>query len=212
MLDELRARGYRPEALINHLVRIGFAPPGDGITDLDALAAAFDPARVAHGGARHDATALDGWQRQALDRLDADALWEWMAAGAPDDAIGLPVDGPVFAAAVRPNVLFPEDGWGWARRLFDPEAEPDSEARAELAAAGPGLFRSALTVHDPAPTDDFGAWAKAVGAAGGVKGRALYRPLRAALTNAVEGPELGAVVPLMPRDLVTARLQACAAD
>jgi len=212
MLDELREQGYRPQALINHLARIGFAPPDDGIMDLDALAVAFDPVRVAHGGARHDATALDGWQRQGLERLDADALWEWMAAGAPDDATGLPVDGPVFAAAVRPNVLFPGDGWSWARRLFDPEAEPDSEARAEIAAAGPGLFRSALTVHDPAPTADFGAWAKAVGATAGVKGRALYRPLRAALTNAVEGPELGAVVPLMPADLVTARLRACAAD
>ena len=212
MLDELRQRGYRPEALINHLACIGFAPPDPGITELDALAAVFEPARVAHGGARHDATALDGWQRRALDRLDPDALWEWMAIGAPDDAITLPVAGPVFAAAVRPNVLFPEDGWRWARRLFDPATEPDSEARTEIAAAGPGLFRSALSVQDPAPTDDFGAWAKAVGAAAGVKGRGLYRPLRAALTNAVEGPELGAVVPLIPADLVTARLRACAAD
>lgn len=212
MLDELRDRGYRPEALLNHLVRIGFAPPGDGIMDLDTLAVTFDPARVAHGGARHDAAALDGWQRQSLDRLDAAALWEWMVAAAPDDAIGLSVDGPVFAAAVRPNILFPGDGWRWARRLFDPEAEPDSEARAEIAAAGPGLFRSALAVQDPVPTDDFAAWAKAAGAAAGVRGRGLYRPLRAALTNAVEGPELGAVVPLMPADLVVARLRACAAD
>ncbi len=212
MLDQLRDQGYRPEALINHLVRIGFAPPGDGIIDLDALAGAFDPARVAHGGARHDATALDGWQRQALEGLDADALWEWMAVAEPDDAIGLPVAGPVFAAAVRPNVLFPGDGWHWAQRLFDPDAEPDDAARTEIAAAGPGFFRSALAVQEPAPTADFGAWAKAVGAAAGVKGRGLYRPLRAALTNAVEGPELGAVVPLMPPDLVAARLRACAAD
>ena len=212
MLDGLREQGYRPEALINHLARIGFAPPGDGVMCIDALAAAFEPMRVARGGARHDANALDGWQREALERLDADALWEWMVAGAPDDVITLPVDGPVFAAAVRPNVLFPGDGWGWARRLFDSEAEPDSEARAEIAAAGTGLFRSALTVQDPVPADDFGAWVKAVGAAAGVKGRALYRPLRAALTNAVEGPELGAVVPLMPAELVIARLRACAAD
>jgi glutamyl-tRNA synthetase len=212
MLDELRGLGYRPEALINHLVRIGYAPPGDGLMELPQLAAAFDPARVATGGARHDTAALEGWQRQALDRLDAVALWDWMAAGEPDDAITLPVEGPVFAAAIRPNVLFPGDAWRWARRLFDPQAEPEGDARAEIAAAGPGFFRAALTVQEPAPEIDFGGWAKAVGAAAGVRGRGLYRPLRAALTNAVEGPELGAVVPLMPAELVTARLQACAAD
>ena len=209
-LEELREQGYRPEAVVNHLARIGFAPGDDRVLTPAELAALFDPARVAHGGARHDTAALDGWQRHALDALDDDDVWAWLAAAALPDAVELPVEGPVFAAAVRPNILLPREGWAWARRLFAPDAEPAPEARAEIAAAGAEFFRAALSVTEPDPSADFRAWAKAVGAAAGVRGRALYRPLRAALTNAVEGPEMATVVPLIPAELRHARLAAAA--
>ena len=212
MLDELRERGQRPEAIVNHLVRIGFAPGSDELLDLAALAGTFAPERVAHGGACHDEAALAHWQRRAVDALDADALWQWIAEARPADATELPVPGPRFAAAVRPNILYPAEAWRWAARLFDPEAEPDADARAEIAAAGPTFFRVAAAVESPAPSEDFRGWAKAVGAAAGVRGRDLFRPLRAALTNAVDGPELAAVVPMIPASIVYRRLAECAAD
>lgn len=211
-LDELRAAGFRPEAIVNHLARIGFAPGTDALMDGPSLAAAFVPGGVAHGGACHDPAALAHWQRKAVDALDAGALWRWLEDARPPDAVDPPVDGPRFAEAVRPNILCPADAWAWAARLFDPEAGPDDRARAEIAAAGPTLFRSALAVGEPAPAEDFRGWAAAVGRAAGVGGRALFRPLRAALTNAVDGPELATVVPMIPEAIRRQRLAACAAD
>jgi len=209
---DLRDAGYRPEAIVNHLARIGYTPGTEQLATADALARDFEPTRVARSSGRHDPRALDGWQDRALDGLDDRALWDWLEATAPADAPPLPVDGATFVAAVRANVRLPDDAWHWARALFDPAAVPDGDARAEIAAAGPGFFRAALAVETPDPHADFRAWARAVGQASGRRGRGLFRPLRAAITGAVEGPELTAVVPLVPRELFHERLQACASD
>ena len=211
-LDALRVEGYRPEAVVNHLARLGYRPEGEGLLAPEELAAGFSLGRVGRSGAQHDPQALEGWQRRAVEALDPATLWSWIDAHRPADAPRLPVAGEAFAAAVRPNVVLPGDAWTWARRLFDPAAEPDAEAAREIAAAGPPFFRAAAAVGEPAPTTDFAAWARAVGQATGTRGRGLYRPLRAALTCAVHGPELGAVVPLMPASLVRERLRQCGAD
>ncbi len=209
---ELRAAGYRPEAVANHLLRLGYTPAGEGVLTLAELAAGFDVSRLGHGGARHEVRQLDGWQRRAIERLDPQTLWDWLQAFRPPDAVSLPVDGARFAAVVQPNTERPADAWGWARALFDPQAEPDAEAAREMAAAGPVFYRAALGVDEPAPNQDFRAWARAVGEATGTRGRGLFRPLRAALTGAVAGPELADAVALMPSELIEARLRAAAAD
>lgn len=209
-LAELQAAGYRPEAVINHLARIGFAPQSDELLAPAALAARFDLRHVGRAAARHDPQALAHWQRLAVEALDATAFLDWLRPHRPDDALELPVSEAAFAAAVRPNVRLPADAWDWARRLFSADAAPDGDAAAEIAAAGPGFFATAATVTEPAPTADFRGWARAVGAATGAQGRALYKPLRAALTGAVEGPELHAVVPLLPPELVERRLRRAA--
>lgn len=211
-LDDLRHTGHRPEAVVNHLVRLGYRPGPDTLMDLDALAAGFDLGRVGRAAARHDPQALEGWQRRAVESMDGGALWAWLQEHRPDDAVDPPANGELFAEAVRANVVLPADAWCWARRLFDDAAEPDAEAGREIAAAGPVFFRAAAGVDDPSPAEDFAGWARAVGRATGAKGRTLYRPLRAALTGTVEGPELGAVVPLMPEALVYARLRRSGAD
>lgn len=209
---ELREAGYRPEAVTNHLMRVGYTPGAEGLLSLAELAADFEPARLGHGGARHDARQLDSWQHRAIERFDGEAVWHWLQAFRPDDAPELPVSGPRFAAVVQHNIERPADAWRWARQLFDPAAMPDAEAAREIAAAGPPFYRSALAVTDPDPRSDFRAWARAVGEATGTRGRGLFRPLRAALTGAVEGPELADAVALMPADLIEARLREAGAD
>ena len=60
------------------------------------------------------------------------------------------------------------------------------------------------------PWDDatWGAWTASLKAASGRKGKALFHPLRLALTGRESGPELAALLPLMGRDRVAARLAA----
>jgi glutamyl-tRNA synthetase len=61
----------------------------------------------------------------------------------------------------------------------------------------------------PEPWDEatWPAWTKAVAAATGAKGRALYHPLRLALTGRGDGPELKKLLPLIGRARALARLE-----
>jgi len=211
-LEALQEGGYLPAAVVNHLARLGYRPPSDELLDLETLASGFALDRVGHAGARHDREGLKAWQRRAVEALDAQTLWAWLQAHRPSDAPVLPVDGPRFAESVRANVELPADAWYWAHRLFDDEAEPDPAAAQEIAATGPPFFRAAAGVTQPSPVTDFRGWSKAVGQATGQKGRGLYRPLRAALTGAVQGPELAQVVALMPESRVFERLREAGAD
>ena len=77
---------------------------------------------------------------------------------------------------------------------------PDAGAARAIAAAGPGFYaRAAAAV---------GATAElaALRAATGMKGAALYAPLRAALTGRLHGPEFAALLALLPASTVRARL------
>ncbi len=60
----------------------------------------------------------------------------------------------------------------------------------------------------PEPWDEasWGAWTAAVAAATGAKGRALFHPLRLALTGREHGPELKKLLPLIGRARAFARL------
>ncbi len=71
-------------------------------------------------------------------------------------------------------------------------------------------MRAALAHLPPEPWshDTWSQWTKAVGAATGRKGRALYHPLRMALTGREQGPELKLLLPLIGRALALRRLQA----
>jgi len=206
-LSQLHERGYLPLAITNHLARIGYTPASDALLGMQDLAAGFEPAGIGRAAARHDPRALDHWQKLAVEALDDEALRDWIEAHRPLDVASLPVDMRTFVEAVRHNVLLPGDAWYWAERLFSPQAGPDREAQAEIERAGRAFFEAALAVESPSPGDDFGAWAKAVGVRAGVKGRDLFRPLRAALTGTLAGPELHAVVPLMTPELVRERLR-----
>ncbi len=72
-------------------------------------------------------------------------------------------------------------------------------------AAGRAFFAAAAAAAEVTP-DDFRTIAAAAGAATGVKGKALFQPLRIALTGLTHGPELVPLLRAMPAGSVQARL------
>jgi glutamyl-tRNA synthetase len=61
----------------------------------------------------------------------------------------------------------------------------------------------------PEPWDDstWSAWTKAVSGSTGAKGRALFHPLRLALTGRDSGPEMKKLLPLIGRERALVRLK-----
>ena len=73
-----------------------------------------------------------------------------------------------------------------------------------LAESRGGFFVAAKSALDSGGLD-YAAFAKALAAATGRKGRALHAPVRAALTGRLDGPELAHLFPLLGRDRLAAR-------
>ncbi len=79
-LEEFRSAGYLPEAVVNYLSLLGWAPDdGREVMDVDEIVAAFDLDRVTHAAAAFDHAKLDWmngeWIRRiTLPELEARAL------------------------------------------------------------------------------------------------------------------------------------------
>ena len=107
---------------------------------------------------------------------------------------------PLFWDAVRANLETLAEARLWWRVCQGPLAPVIEDATfAEQAAT--------LLPEGPWDTATWPAWTKAVGAATGRKGRALYHPLRLALTGQDKGPELAHLLPLISRARAFKRLQ-----
>lgn len=198
----LRAAGYRPEALLNYLARLGYRPSADELLDLDGLAAGFCLESLGRAPARFDAAQLDHWQERAMAAAPADELLPWLEGTAVPAA-----ERARLIETVRPNLRFPGELADWAERLYAAEGPPlTPAARERLAAAGAAFFSTVAPLLDARAGDDWGALRQALAEATGRRGRQLFQPLRLALTGLDYGPGLGELLALMPGDVRRARL------
>ena len=200
---EYRERGYLPQAMTNHLFRLGHSTSEHGFLSLEQMARAFDAAHLGRAPARFDEQQLHVWQKEAVHRLSTDEALRWLGpvlpAGLDETARA------VFVAAVLPNLVLPEDARAWVNVVFGdlPELEPADQQL--VLEAGKGYF-SAAAEAAAANGNDLAAIANAVRSATGKKGAALYMPLRVALTGRAHGPELAPLLKAMPPGKARERL------
>lgn len=202
-VHELRERGYLPEAVCNHLVRLGHTCATDGWLDRDAMLKDFDLQRLGRAAAKFDEAQLRHWQKEGVAKLSPEAFRAWTAArlpqGVDEQQLGR------FLEAIRHNVEFPDDVARWSSVVFRSELELAPEARNAIREAGASFFACAKEVFARGGAD-FKQVVREVGAACGKKGPALFMPLRAALTGATHGPELAPLLALISRDELSKRL------
>ncbi len=200
---EYRDNGYRAEALVNHLFRLGHSSGEHGLLDLEAMARAFDPAHLGRASAHFDAQQLLVWQKEVAHHLAADEARAWLAPALP---AGLDESAArAFVDAILPNVVLPQDAQPWARIVFGPPPALEPEGEQIVAKAGEGYFAAAAQAAAQ-NGNDLPAIAAAVRAATGRKGAELYMPLRFALTGRGHGPELAPLLKAMPAGEAQARL------
>jgi glutamyl-tRNA synthetase len=77
-LRGLRVEGVLPEAICNHLARLGHALASGALMGMKELAAAFHVERLGRAPARHDPAQLAHWQREAVHAADAERRGRWM--------------------------------------------------------------------------------------------------------------------------------------
>ncbi len=203
-VEKLRAAGYLPLAILNHLARLGHRYQSEELLSAAALAEGFALEHVGRSAARHDPQQLEHWQSEALRALPDDALLAYLEGCGVLEAVAKP-ERPALAALLRDNITRAEDARVWVEAFTRDPAPLSDTARAELREAGPVFFETALEVVDQA--EDFPTLAKAVGTVTGCKGRRLFMPLRAALSGQTHGPELPRIWNYLGRERARARLQ-----
>ncbi len=207
-IAELHASGYRPEALLNYLARLGYAGLDDSLHDLDGLARDFDPGRLAKSPARFDRSQLDHWQSLAMAQASVESLLPALTAEC------LPADRrEAFIALVQPNIQFADELNDWAERLFADELALSDEAIAAIQSKAPAFFEQIDQALQEAASGeiDWQVWRPKLEALTGFKGGQMMKPLRYALTGYGHGPALGAVINLMSPAIRRARLVRAAA-
>ena len=219
-VSEFRARGYLPEALVNYLALIGWSPRIDGgsadgdveLQPVDEMARRFAIEDVGHSAGVFDIEKLAWMNRHYMKaaapaRLAAESLRYFTARGYVMRRTDQAMD---YIAAVLPMAV------GSVDRLdeipdrlrflfdFDPAASLARPEVAEVvAAAGARDVIAALAdeLREAArlDRDAFRAAANRVKQRTGQKGRALFHPIRVALTGEAGGPELDLAVPAIDR-------------
>ena len=208
-LHDLREQGYLPGALNNYLVRLGHACGRDEWLELAEMPAHFDLGRTSRSAARFDEAQLRHWQREAVDAGERGfACRRGWGRGSMLllRTRARSSSSPRYVATCS----FPVDAEPLVRTVCEELVALDADAEGAVAGAGPEFFRHAAGEW-ASNAGDFKAWTRAVAAATGRKGAALYMPLRAALTGSTHGPELAPLAALMGPERVAARLAAAEA-
>lgn len=192
-MAELREAGIEPEALIALLARLGTSDPVDPSLEVGALAASFDLARFGRAPARFDEAELHRINAAIVHRLPFARVSHLLPAGM--DASGW--------EAIRPNLAHIGEAAEWWQVVTGPVAPPQfaGEDLAYLAQAAEVLA---------AGTADWQALTASLKDATGRKGKALFLPLRQALTGMDHGPDMAALLPLIGREAALERLRAAA--
>ena len=193
--DAFRDKDIEPQALIALLSRLGTSMPVEAIAARETIVNTFDLSTFGRAPAKFDDAELERINTALVHQMDF-----------ADVAHRLP-DGMDEAAwhAIRPNLETVSGAASWWTIIRGPVQQPefDDEARAYLATAATTLSWS------DTPWSDLTA---ALKEATGHKGKALFLPLRQALTGQDHGPDMGELLPLIGEDEARKRLKAAAAD
>ena len=189
---QLREEGFLPGAILNYLARLGHSYEADAYLDHAGLAEGFSVQRLGKAPARFDENQLRYWQKEAVAAASSGELLAWFKASEYAAQVPAGLDDTRLATVIdvlRDNIEMPADIAGWLERLTAEVPPRQAEACAIIESAGGEFFEAALAQLDASP-EDFKAFAKATGAAAGVKGKQLFMPLRVALTGVTHGPEM----------------------
>jgi glutamyl-tRNA synthetase len=196
-LRGLRESGVEALAVSALAVLVGSSDAVRPVASLDELAGLVDLAHVSRAPAKFDEHELEALSARTLHQLPYEAVADRLAA------LGIPAS-EAFWLAVRGNLGKLDEARIWWQVVEGPLAPAIQDAAFAATAA-------ALLPQEPFDASTWKSWTGAVGAATGTKGKALFMPLRQALTGLEHGPELAALLPLIGRDKALKRLAGQAA-
>lgn len=191
-VESWQAQGIEPLAVAALLARLGTSNSIEPVTSFETLTQDFSLSHFGRAPARFDPEELKALTARILHALPYEAV-----------SARLPGVAAETWAAVQGNLNSLSDVAQWQAVISGPiTATLDAEDHAYIKAAAQTL--EAL----PWSETIWSSLTTALKESTGRKGRALFMPLRLALTGEAHGPEMATLLPLIGRDSALARLHA----
>lgn len=202
-VEDLRARGFLPIAIVNYLSRLGHTLDIQELLSIPQLAAHFDLKKISKSPAHFDEAQLLHWQQLALQKITIDELKIWLVSEIqmiPSEQQDL------FLQAIRHNIRFPSDVQPWVECYLADQLIYSETVQLELKKVNPIYYAVALGALSETCTDVQLIY-QALKDNLNLSGKSLFLPLRMALTGHLHGPELPPLVQLLGYQKVKARLE-----
>ena len=192
-VEAMREAGIEPIAILAKLARIGTSLPVEPVVSAAPLIESFDFASFGRAPARFDMEELSALNARIVHQLPFDAVAERLPSGMSE----------ADWAAIRPNLRAVAEAADWWEILHGHVAR----AAAEEDRGFLGLAADVAGEIDwnQQPWPQLVARLKAERS-----GRALFHPLRQALTGRDSGPEMAVLLPLIGREEAVSRLREAA--
>lgn len=193
--EDLRAEGLEPMAVLSLLARLGTSDPIVLKHSIEELVQDFDFSKFSRTMAKLDIADMHRLNAQLLHETPYDRVALRLAA------MGLGVISETLWQVLRANISKLEDLRPWKEILTGEIVPTIANDDREY------IHVSRETIPDGAITPDtWAAWTTALKEKTGRKGKALFMPLRLALTGMEHGPEMAPLLPLIGREKILRRL------
>ena len=195
-LRALREDGLEPMAVASLAVQIGMAGSVVPHGSMESLAHGFNMRDASRSPAKFDPAELDTLNAAVVHQLGVSEVRDRLSAiGVPEERM------EAFWHAVRPNCVRVGDAAQWW------DVVRGARRETEVSTDDVEFVRAAFDLLPPEPWDSstWKNWTAAVRERTGRKGRALFMPLRVALTGREHGPELSELLPLLGPEGTRAR-------
>ena len=208
-------KGYLPEALINYLALLGWSPEDEReIMTLSEMVKSFDLSKVHRSGAVFDREKLDWMNGQYIKAMEDNTLAELIAPYFDDNSISQETFFQ-YASLIKERIVCLSEAPNSVNEILNGEFDWPTEGEAyEIlhAKTVPILYRALnekLSGESDWSADNIQGHIKAIQKEHkkeGVKGKALYMPIRLMLTGVMHGPDLALIMSVLGKDECLKRL------
>ena len=207
-VEDFRDQGYLPEALVNFIALLGWSPVGDReIFTLAELVEQFGFERVNRAGAVFDRDKLNWMNQQHLQQLAPDDLFARLRPFVAQTPYASADEGLLrkVASAVQNRLVTFQDIGARLPLFLEKNPELQNPEVIELLQQEDSrrvleTFLNHAEPEDALTGENLPQIAKAVQKATGLKGRQLWLPLRGAITQELQGPDLHLVVGIFGKE------------
>nr|WP_092073749.1 glutamate--tRNA ligase [Dendrosporobacter quercicolus]NSL47937.1 glutamate--tRNA ligase [Dendrosporobacter quercicolus DSM 1736]SDM66668.1 nondiscriminating glutamyl-tRNA synthetase [Dendrosporobacter quercicolus] len=220
-VEQYRKLGYLPEALVNFLALLGWAPAGEQeIFTLEELVENFSLDRVAKNPAVFDIDKLNWINAHYLKQLTPPQLAELVfphleAAGYIDGSLNETARGNLiqFLEIIQEQLSYAAQAVEHVDVYFNDQVEFESEeARQVLLDADIPLvmqsFKEKLAALEELSSGAVQTVLKSITKELKIGGKKVYMPVRVAITGKMHGPDLGKLITIIGKERTLQRLNA----